>query len=118
MRKRDFGDYIQDIQDSIDDIESFTKDMNFRQFSKDKKTINAIVRCIEIVGEAAKKIPKRLRTEYPDIPWKKMAGMRDKMIHEYFGIDLEILWKVTKDEMPALKKSIKNMLDNMNKKVI
>ncbi|MBU2439860.1 DUF86 domain-containing protein [bacterium] len=86
MIKRDYGDYIQDILDSIIDIENFIKGMNFEEFTKDRKTINAVVRSIEIIGEATKKIPKSLRDKYPDIPWKKMAGMRDKLIHEYFTL--------------------------------
>lgn len=118
MKKRDYTDYIQDILDSICDIENFTKGMGFEQFSKDKKTINAVVRSIEIIGEATKKIPKILRDKYPNIPWKKMAGMRDKMIHEYFGIDIEIFWKVTKDEIPPLKLFIQSMLSDLGGKVI
>jgi len=96
MRKRDYRDYIKDIIDSINDIESFTENMTFEDFAKDKKTINAVIRSIEVIGEAAKNIPKKLRDKYPYIPWKKMAGMRDKMIHEYFGVDIKILWKTIK----------------------
>jgi len=65
--------------------------MTFKDFAKDKRTINAVIRSIEVIGEAAKSIPKAIRDKYPTIPWKKMAGMRDKMIHEYFGVDLKIL---------------------------
>ncbi len=110
MRKRDYRDYIQDILDSINEMENFIEGMNFEEFARDKKTINAVVRSIEVIGEAAKKIPKTLRDKYPDIPWKKMSGMRDKLIHEYFGIDIEILWKVARDEIPPLKPSIQNIL--------
>lgn len=88
--------------------------MSFKQFTKDKKTINAVVRSVEVIGEAAKKIPKTLRDKYPDIPWKKMAGMRDKMIHEYFGIDVEILWKVAKGDAPSLKFMIQDILNSLS----
>lgn len=110
MRKRDYRDYINDIFDSIGEIESFTAAMRFEEFAKDKKTINAVVRSLEVIGEAAKKIPGAMRNKYPRIPWKKMAGMRDKLIHEYFGINKEILWKTAKDELPLLKSLIQYML--------
>jgi len=87
--------------------------MNFEEFTRDKKTINAVVRSIEVIGEATKKIPKTLRDRYSNIPWKKMAGMRDKLIHEYLGIDIEILWKVAKDEVSPLKPLIQNTLKSL-----
>lgn len=117
MKTRDYRDYIQDILDSINDIDNFIKGMNFEQFAKDKKTINAVVRSIEVIGEAAKKIPVSLRAKHPIIPWKKIAGMRDKMIHEYFGIDIEILWKASKDEMPQLKSLFQNVLISLDNKL-
>lgn len=106
MKNREYRDYIQDILDSVEDIEHFIKGMNFEEFIKDKKTINAVVRSIEIIGEATKKIPKLLRDKHPDIPWKRMSGMRDKMIHEYFGVDIEILWRAAKEDIPRLKEKI------------
>ena len=103
---RIYLDYIQDILDSIRDIESFIKGMTFEEFKKDRKTINAVVRSIEVIGEASKKIPPDLKAKYSDVPWKKMAGIRDKLIHEYFGIDLEILWVVSKKEIKQIKPAI------------
>ena len=110
MKKREYKDYIQDILDSINDIKTFVREINFEQFKNDKKTINAVVRSIEIIGEAAKKIPEALKNKYPDIPWKKMTGMRDKLIHEYFGIDIEILWKTAKENISGLEKQIKRLI--------
>ncbi|MBI4656882.1 MAG: DUF86 domain-containing protein [Elusimicrobia bacterium] len=113
--KRDYRDYVQDIIDSIDDINDFIKGIKFNEFVGDKKTINAVVRSVEIIGEASKKIPKILKDKYSNIPWKQMAGMRDKLIHEYFGIDKEILWKVAKEEIPSLKFSFRTILRDLNK---
>jgi len=79
--KRELLDYVNDILDAVVEVEDFTKDMDFNEFAKDKKTTNAVIRSLEIIGEAAKKIPETLRKRYPNIPWKRMAGMRDKLIH-------------------------------------
>ena len=115
MKKREYGDYVQDILESIYDIEKFTEEMDFESFTKDKKTIYAVVRAIEIIGEAAKNIPKSIRGKYSKIPWKKLAGIRDKLIHEYFGVDLEILWEVVKKDIPMLKPLIQNVLADLEK---
>jgi uncharacterized protein with HEPN domain len=113
MKKRNYQDYLKDILDSINDIEEFIRNMSFEEFKKDKKTINAVVRSIEVMGEATKNIPKSLRNKHKEIPWKKIVGMRDKLIHEYFGIDVEILWKTITEDIPPLKKFIQNLLKNL-----
>jgi len=110
MIRRDYLDYVQDILDSIQDIESFVEGMTLELFSKDKKTINAVVRSLEVIGEATKNIPNAVKEKYPDIPWKKMAGMRDKMIHEYFGIDFEMLWKTVKEDIPPLRVAVRKLI--------
>ena len=114
MKRRDYRDYIRDIIDSISDIESFTANMRYDSFEKDKKTIYAVVRCIEILGEAARKIPDSIRSEYPDIPWEKMVGMRNKMIHEYFGVDTNILWETIIQDIPAIKPLIGKLAEGLD----
>lgn len=115
MKKRDYQDYLRDILNSINDIEDFIRNMRFEDFKKDKKTINAVVRSIEIIGEATKNIPKTLKNKHREIPWKKMAGIRNKLIHEYFGIDIEILWKTITEDIPPLKIFIQNILESLNR---
>jgi len=81
MKKREVEDYIQDILEAFGEVEDFTTGMEFEDFVKDKKTINAVIRSLEVIGEATKKIPDSLREKYSKIPWNRMAGMRDKLIH-------------------------------------
>ena len=113
MKNREYGDYVEDISESINAIEEFTKGMKFEDFTKDRKTIFAVVRCIEIIGEATKNIPKSIRSRYPEIPWKDMAGMRDKVIHEYFGVDFKVVWKTADEDVPSLKPLIQNVLKDL-----
>ncbi len=107
--KRDYRDYLEDIMAAIDESAEFTRDISFEVFTRDRKTVNAVVRSLEVLGEAAKRIPNELRAKAPDVPWKYMAAMRDKLIHEYFGVDLSIVWTVIKVELPALRPKIEQL---------
>ena len=108
--KRDNTDYINDILNSINEIEAFTKGMDYNDFFKDMKTRHAVVRCLEILGEAAKNVTQELKDKNPEIPWKKMAGTRDILAHEYFGVDIKKVWEVRQKELPVLKPLIENLL--------
>jgi len=88
--------------------------MSFDDFSGDLKTVDAIIRNLEIIGEAAKHIPVEMRETYPSIPWKEMSGMRDKLIHDYFGVDLKVVWKTIHDQLPELKSQINNILEKLD----
>ncbi|MGQ9597338.1 MAG: HepT-like ribonuclease domain-containing protein [Thermoproteota archaeon] len=108
--KREFLDYIEDIIEAMEDSMSFVKDTNYDDFVKDKMKIYAAIRAIEVIGEAVKKIPKSVKNRYTEIPWKDMAGMRDKLIHEYFGVDLRRVWKTVKEDIPNLKPLFEKIL--------
>ena len=101
--KRDYFLFLEDIVNRIEKIELFTADMNFEDFQNDEKTISACIREIEVIGEAVKQIPKEIRQKFGDLPWSLMAKMRDKLIHWYFEIDEEIVWKVIVDKLPDIK---------------
>jgi len=91
----------------------FLDHMSFDAFTKDEKTIFAVVRGLEIIGEAVKHVPPQIRQKYPEIPWREIAGMRDKVIHEYFGVDLEIIWNVVKEKIPVLKPGFVKILKDL-----
>jgi len=114
MKKRDYTDYVEDIVTAIADIEQFVKGMEFEEFSKDKKTVFAVVRAIEIIGEAARQIPESLKNKHTEVPWKEMAGIRNKIAHEYFGVDVEVIWDTVKRNIPELKPLIIHMLQEMS----
>lgn len=109
MSKRNVPLYLEDIKGSIKRIEGYTKRLSFNSFSKDEKTVDAVIRNLEIIGEAANNIPKEIKVNYPDIPWEKMISMRNKIIHEYFGVDLDILWATIKEDIPELKRKIRKI---------
>ncbi len=110
MSKRGVRLYIEDVKDAIQKIEKYTIGLDFDTFVKDEKTIDAVIRNLSIIGEAVKNFPNELRSKYPQIPWKEITGIRNKAIHEYFGIDEDILWKTIKEDLPPFKKQISEIL--------
>jgi uncharacterized protein with HEPN domain len=104
---RDVSLYIRDILAAIESIEAFVGTMDFAAFQDDDKTQSAVIRKLEIIGEAVKQIPEEKRRQYPEIPWKQIAGMRDKLIHFYFGVDAHLVWQTIKKRLPALRESLR-----------
>ena len=102
--------YLKDILAAIDSIEEFVKGMDLEAFRADDKTTSAVIRKLEIIGEATKQIPDEIRQIYPTVLWKEMAGMRDKLIHFYFGVDYQLVWRAIKGRLPKIKQEIQKIL--------
>lgn len=110
--KKDPLIFIEHILDAIEKIETFVKDISKEDFEKDVILQDALVRRIEIIGEAVKNLSKEFRDKYANIPWSDIAGMRDKLMHHYFGVDLEVVWKTVQEDIQELKKNISEILKN------
>jgi uncharacterized protein with HEPN domain len=106
----EFLDYIEDIVDAMEKAEILLRDVAYEQFEADFRINFAVVRALEIVGEATKCLPMTLRDQYPEIPWKQMAGMRDRIIHGYDIVDMEIVWRVVKQDIPRIKPQMQRIL--------
>ncbi len=105
-KKRNIVLFFADIIDAINSIKEYTQDIGYEEFLRDKKTRDAVVRNLEIIGEAVKNIPEDIKEKYPEVNWKEMAGMRDKLIHEYFGVSNVIVWETIKNDIPMFESQI------------
>ena len=106
--------FLRHILDSINEIENYTHKLYSRQFYKATQTQDAVIRRLEIIGEAVKNLSKPFRNKHPHIPWPKMAGIRDVLIHNYFGVDLILVWKIITKELPTLKRQITDILKKLS----
>lgn len=112
--KRNLTLFLNDIENYSSLILEFVSGLTYEDFSSDKKTILAVTRSLEIIGEAVRHIPNDFRKKYPDIEWKNIAGLRNVITHEYFGIDLPIIWNVIQNKLPYLANRIKEILNEYN----
>jgi uncharacterized protein with HEPN domain len=111
--KRDYTLFLKDIINAMSSIEEFVQGMSFEEFANDDKTFSAVVRKFEVIGEATKNIPDSVREKYCYIPWNSMAGMRDILIHAYFGIDYELVWESIKNEIPRIKPELEKIIKDI-----
>jgi len=107
--------YLKHVSDAIYDIEKFTEGVTKEGFYRSKEKQYAVLRALEIIGEATKNLSKELRARHQEVPWRDVSGMRDKLIHEYFGINLELVWETVKNRLPEFKKQVLKILDEINK---
>ncbi|MGB2865104.1 MAG: DUF86 domain-containing protein [Sedimentisphaerales bacterium] len=106
MSKRPTDLLINDIRESIDRIGEYTKGMSLEEFTKDQKSIDAVARNLEIMGEAANRLPDEFKESHSEIEWFKIVGLRHRIVHEYFGVDLEIIWRILQKNLPELRRSL------------
>lgn len=108
--KREFIFYLEDMLQSMERIEKYLGDFDFKKFKQTYIVVDAIIRNLEIIGEASKNIPTGIQEKYPEIPWKKMYGLRNLIAHEYFGIDYEMIWEITKNNLPQNRVDLINII--------
>jgi uncharacterized protein with HEPN domain len=113
--KRDFKLYLSDIVENMDAAERFIGSMTYDDFLEDDKTSYAVVRCWEIIGEAVKNISAEIRSRRPDVPWKDLAGMRDKCIHMYFNVNFSRVWESVKKDIPQIRPAIQSLLEELRR---
>jgi uncharacterized protein with HEPN domain len=110
---RDVTLYLSDIIENMRDAQSFVEGMTFEAFRSNKMAVNAVLRSIEVIGEAAKSVPEELRKRRPSVPWRNMARMRDRVIHIYFGVDYIRVWETVKDAIPPILPELESLLEEL-----
>ena len=112
--RRQFILYLEDMLQSMEKIEVYLNKLNFSEFKKNSMVVDAVIRNFEIIGEASKNIPKNIQEKYPEIPWRKMYGLRNLISHEYFGIDYEMIWEIAKKNLPKNRIDLIRIIDIEN----
>jgi uncharacterized protein with HEPN domain len=106
---------LRHILDAVSRIEEYTKEIEYKNFMENHLVQDGVIRQIEIIGEATKRLSDKTRDNYPDVPWKDMTGMRDKLIHDYLGVDIDAVWDTVKEDIPILKNKLKDLLEKGEK---
>ncbi len=113
MKKKDRSElYLKDLIDSMDQVMAYVDGMTFNEFEKDKMRIDAVLRNIQIIGEAARNISQEIKEKYPDIPWRRMIGLRNIVVQDYFGVDLEMIWRISTVNIPETQPQLEMIVEN------
>ena len=110
---REVQDFLEDILQAVEKTRAFTEGQDLESFAADEKTAFAVVRALEIIGEATKRIPEDVRAKHPEVPWRSMAGMRDKLIHDYVSVNLEVVWRTITEDLTTLPALIQSVIANL-----
>jgi len=108
--KREYEDYLNDMLENAEKALSFVEGLDYEDFRKDDKAIYAVIRAFEIIGEAARQIPENVREKNPNIPWREISAMRNKLTHEYFGVNTEVVWRTVQEDLPVIIPALRKML--------
>lgn len=113
MKDRPYGLFLEDIKGSIQKVQKYIEGASFEAFQDDSLTVDAVLRNLEIIGEASRNVPPEIKSRYPDVPWARMIGLRNIVSHEYFGIDLSIIWRIITVNLPETMPLIEKMLQDI-----
>ena len=113
MTRKDPVLFLEDILEGMNKIKKYTEDKDIEEFRSDSMAVDAVLRNLEVIGEASTNIPSEFREDNQDIPWKRMIGLRNIVIHEYFGVDLDIIWRIVTKDIPETKPLIKELLKDL-----
>ncbi len=109
---REYVDYLRDMLENAQLAIRFTQGMDYETFSRDNKTVYAVIRAVEVIGEAAANVPDEIRSKYPSLPWRDIRGMRNKLVHQYFGVNMEVVWQTIQEDLPMITGELENILKN------